>query len=200
MGYHEAHDPAVLRHYEGLVFSTARRVVAFTEEEFEDIQQVLRLKVFKALLAYDPSRAKRLARDAYVFMCVRDQAKDIAKRRRRGELLIEDIAPAQADGERLPSRDSFEQRYLSAGHDEIYGSIEDDDCLVPNTLTVLERTIVVRLYRDFKQSEIARELGLEKREMERAMRSIRQKLADWQPEAEQQLSLLPEPDAISRAA
>jgi hypothetical protein len=47
---------------------------------------------------------------------------------------------------------------------------------------------VLLLYRDYKQSESARHLGLEKHKMERAMRSIRQKLADWRPDTQADLN------------
>src|SRR3954470_7263330 len=78
----EAHDPNVLRLYEGLIFSTARRYSIFVEEDLEDIQQILRVKVFRALESYDGAKAPprtdgRSPRDAYVFQCVRNQAKDL---------------------------------------------------------------------------------------------------------------------------
>lgn len=147
----------------------------------EDVQQVLRLKVWRALVAFDPARARGMNRDRYVFMCLRDQAKDLANKRKRRELYIEDLTDDYLGDERLSSRDRFDARYLSTTHDENFGAVEDDDLLIPNTLTAAEVEIVVLLYREYKQSEVARRLGLEKREMERAMRSIRQKLADWRP-------------------
>lgn len=187
MAYADAHDPHVLRHYEGLIFKTALMLHGHVEDDLEDIQQILRIKVFRALLAFNPTRAVRLSRDNYVFMCLRDQAKDLAKRRKRRELYIEDLAPAAAaaDSAGLLSRDWFDERYLSSSRDEVYSTVEDDDCLIPNTLSELEVEIVVLLYGDYRQTEIATRLGLGKRDMELAMRSIRQKLADWKPGADQ---------------
>lgn len=179
MGSYDAHDPEVLRHYEGLVFKTAQRLDPRVELDFEDIQQVLRIKVWRALLAFDPARKDR---DQYVFMCVRDQAKDLLKRRLRGELHIEDLTRAESENGEQDRRDQFDARYLSSSHEATYGAVEDDDVLVPSTLTQLERRVVVLLYRDYKQAEAARLLGLGKREIEKLMRSIRSKMADWAPD------------------
>jgi predicted DNA-binding protein (UPF0251 family) len=41
--------------------------------------------------------------------------------------------------------------------------------------------VLCLLYRDYRQSEVARELRIEKREVERAVRAIRTKFADWKP-------------------
>lgn len=211
MGLHEAHDRELLEHYEGLIFKTARLLVGVVEDEVEDIQQVLRIKVWRALLAYDPERSK-LPRDNYVFSCLMNQKKDLIKKRRLNILFIEDVAPAPAGGDegnfRRQSRDKFEDRYLSAGHDQVFGAVEDDDVLVPSTLTQLERKIVVLLYRDYRQQEIAAALDLPKKQLEKAMRSVRAKMADWRPTPEEPTAdELPEPtplparqDVRSRAA
>lgn len=181
MGIQEAHDPQILDHYEGLIFKTAQMYAPFVDEDIEDIQQILRIKVYKALLAYDPRAPRALERDRYVFSCMKNQAKDLLKRRKRQESFIEDLAPAADDGRRM-SRSKFEERTGQLlEHHEVYGLIEEDDVLVPNTLSDLERRIVCLLYSDYRQSEVARQLGLAKRDMERAMRSIRGKMADWSP-------------------
>lgn len=210
MGYAEAHNPQVLAHYEGLIFSTARMLKGHVEEEQEDVQQILRIKAFRALLSYNPGRMRgvdipcasvpacRCPRCRFVFMCVRDQAKDLAKRRRRGELHIEELVRT-SDSSGLESRDWFDDRYLSTTHEQVYGTVEDDGAMLPNTLSSEEREIVLMLYREHRQTEIARTLGLGKREMEKAMRSVREKLADWRPVAPARL--LPEPDApVAQAA
>jgi DNA-directed RNA polymerase specialized sigma24 family protein len=185
MAYAEANDPDVLRHYEGLVHRTAQLLAPYVEMEREDIEQVLRVKVWRALLSFDPARS-RTNRDRYVFMCVRDQAKDVAKRVRRNELHIADLVTedggtpgdAFAHGH---TPDRFDARYLSESHEEVYGVVEADEVVVPSTLTSLERQVVVLLYRDRTQAEAARELGIHKREMEKCVRSIRTKMADWNP-------------------
>lgn len=115
-------------------------------------------------------------------MCVRDQAKDVATKRRRSESYIEDLATPSENGNSNSSRrDIFEGRYLSEDHDEVYGEAEDEPPLIPNTLTERERHVLVLLYRQHKQTEIAVQLGLTKREVESVVRQIRTKLQDWRP-------------------
>lgn len=194
MGALEAHDPRVLRRYEGLIFTTARRYARFSDEPIEDIQQILRVKVYKAILTFDPAKVRSLVTaadakgrtplDKYVYQCVKNQAKDLLKKKPRNEAFIEDIAPPteQFETPSQSSRDWFEAATgMASTHDDVYGAIEDDDLVVPNTLTRLEKRIICLLYADYRQSEVARSLGLEKRDMERAMRSIRAKMEDWRP-------------------
>lgn len=176
--------------------ATARRYHPFVQDDFEDICQFLRIKVYRALLSYDARKARAIRedgrdpRDAYVFSCVKNGAKDLFKRGQRDEVFLEDLAPASSfdssDGRPgLKSRDRFEHEIgMTSTHEQVYGTVEDDDVLVPNTLSDLEKHVVVLLYRDYRQSEVARKLGLPKRDMERTMRSIRQKLADWRPNVE----------------
>lgn len=188
MGDLEAHDPKILRSYEGLIFATARRYSPYVEAELEDIQQDLRVAVFKALLSYDGTRTNALARDRYVFSCMKNRAKDLLKKRPRNESYIEDIAPGveeQAGIFTAATRDWFEAHVgMASTHEQVYGRVEDDDVLVPNTLTDLERRIVCLLYADYRQAEVARSLGIAKGDMERAMRSIRRKMSDWRPTGE----------------
>lgn len=189
MAQPEAQDPAVLQSYEGLIFATTERWRRFIDEDPEDIRQILRVKVYKALLAYKrgqrPHFSEVEARNRWVHQCVRNQVKDLMKRKPRPVESIEDVAPAELHAEDshsgVQSRDRFEFRHLSCGHDDVYGAIEAEAVLVPNTLTVLELQVIVLLYRDYRQSEIARELDLDRRAMDGAMRGIRQKMADWKP-------------------
>lgn len=189
MGYAESNDPKVLAHYEGLVITTAARLIRDgVELPVEDVQQLLRIKVWRALRIFRVERIRRAgesrekARDRYVFMAVTDQAKDLFNRKRRGELFIEDLVASRGPESGDALRDRFEEKHgLTSREDEVYGQVEDDGAPLPSTLTQLERRLVLLLYRDFKQSEAGRELGLEKYELEKAMRSIREKMADWSP-------------------
>lgn len=185
----------VLPHYEGLIFSTTRIVVeAGVEEEFEDLQQIFRMKLVKALRAYNPRRS-RLARDAFIFGAIANQKKDMLKRKRRNEGSVEELADAYSTEDRFAL-----EHGLVTSPDEIYAAIEDDDLMLPSTLSAIERQIVVRLYAGRMQIEAAAELGLTKGETERAMRSIRVKLADWRPSGEREhVPTPPLPRAPSRA-
>jgi DNA-directed RNA polymerase specialized sigma24 family protein len=205
MGRGEPHnDPRVLGSYEGLIFRTAQElrkplflrregkvsVLPPVQMEHEDIEQVLRIKLWRALRAFQPERmrkrgeTRREAEQRYVFMCLTDQGKDLRKRRRVTDLYIEDVAPADMDADTagVQSRDRFEQRYLSSSEEEVYGDVEDPGFTMPATLTQLELEVVVLLAGNWKQAEVARKLSIEKREMEKLMRSVRAKLADWKPD------------------
>lgn len=190
---------ADIRPYEGLIYATTRRYVHRIEAEFEDVQQVLRLKVALALVAYDPARARpekpdalgRTPRDKFVFNCVANQVKDLLKKRQHGELCIEDLVIAgdseHSDKRGFGSRDRFEEKHgLTSSHDQVYGEVEEDplDFMLPSTLSRREKRIARMLSGDYRQSEIAAKLRIDKREMERHMRSIRVKMADWKPSAE----------------
>lgn len=163
-----------LRHYEGLVLATAARCVAFSEEGFDDVAQVLRVKVWQAVRAWDHTKSTT-NRDKYVFMCVRDRAKDVVKKKKHNLLHIEDCRPDDSGGS-----SAFDAQYLCSSHDDNYGMIEDDDDLLAG-LDELERKIVAMLSSDYKQAQVARTLGLAKVDMDRAMRSIRDKLSGLRP-------------------
>jgi RNA polymerase sigma factor (sigma-70 family) len=184
----QASDPKLIRHYEGLVFKTASRYVGFVEEEFEDIQQILRMKVFRALLSYDPSKST-MTRDRYVFSCIVNQCKDLVKRKRRNVLFIEDIAPAAYDADKT-LRDQFESHYLSTDHESEFGHVEDDDFIVPSTLSAFEREIVVHLYLHFTNTEIAQRMERPKREVDKAVKAVKEKLADWKPSPEEPATIV----------
>jgi len=176
-----AADPDLLAHYEGLVRKTAAMYEGIVEEDFDDICQLLRIKVWRALVAFDPTKARQ-TRDQYVFMCLRNRVKDLVKKVRRNELFIEDIAPtreAQGDG----SRDRFEARYLLEAEETVFDCVEKP--LIPSTLTHRERVVVAYLYLDYSQVEIAEATDLSSKEIATSVVEIRTKMADWHPSPRQ---------------
>lgn len=183
----DPNDPEQLLRYEGLIFKTAQRYVGFVDEDFEDIQQMLRLKAWQALRSYDPSRSS-MTQDAYVFSCIKNRCKDMVKRvnsesgkLRAAQLFIEDVAPADRNEGRRLLRDKFEDRYLSATHEQTYGDVEDEQVVLPSTLTRVERQVVALLYVGFKQPEAAGVLGIGRGDVERALGRVAEKMADWRP-------------------
>lgn len=173
--------------YSGLVFVHAMRM-SDVAEDVEEVVQFYRVKVWRALQAYDPPRHPRRpgedlaeAEARFVFMCLKNAEKDVLKRRRRNESYIEDMASTKRVGQDMSGRDRFEARYLSADHDEVYASVESEELVIPSTLTKIERSIVALLYVDYRLVEIQRQLGVTRAVMDRHMRAIRQKLADWKP-------------------
>lgn len=178
--------------YEGLVHSTAVRFSPYIEDDFDDVKQVLRIKVWRALLSYDATRDLRLAsQDRYVFGCVTNQVKDLIKKRKRSdfEMGIEDAVPT-IGSEEFSLLDSFELRVgLTTSHDQVYSIVEDEPVNLPSTLTGHEKRIVNLLLLDLQHIEVARALGMTKAEIARAIRTIRDKMADWKPTLEVRGSL-----------
>lgn len=169
--------------YEGLIHSTAGRYAPYLDEDFEDIQQILRLKVWQALRAFDPSRTK-LPVQNYVFACMRNRVKDLLKGQDRrnkarggSQLHIEDVAGDQA------AVHAFEARYLAQSREETYSDVEDERMPLPATLTPLEVSVVQLLLLDFNQTEIAGHLKVSRQRVRAAHQEIQTKMADWRPEA-----------------
>lgn len=173
--------------YEGLIFATAVRYVDRVEPDLEDLQQLLRIKVWKSLEKYDPSLC-RTSRNSWVFGAIRNECKDWMRYKRpRGNTSIEALGE-----EETWRRDAFEGEYLSADHDTAYFDAEDEPPLIPSTLNDLELQVLCLLYRAYRQTEIARYLRVEKREVEKAVRGLRTKMADWSPDVTDRLCRLPD--------
>ena len=161
-----AYAPTEILHYEGLIRKTAAMCAPRVQEEYEDIVSIFRIKVWRALGTFDPSRSTMTVQ-AYVFSCVKNQEKDLLKRKRRQEVLMADSA-AELAGQ-------------VTSEDDVYAEVERELPVIPSTLTGLERQVIVRLYLDETQRDIAVGFGMTRSEMERVVRSIRTKMADWKP-------------------
>lgn len=169
-------DPAS---YEGLVFSTAARYAPILDDDLEDIQQILRVKVWKSLNAFDSARTK-LGVESWVFSCLKNQVKDLLKSQTRRnaarqgrQLYTEEVASD------LTAK--FEARYLSLSADEIYGCVEDEEVTLPATLTDSERAYVYLLLMDFSPAEIAVTLAVTRNRVRHLRESVQLKMADWRP-------------------
>lgn len=199
MDHAEAANPTLLAHYEGLVMKTSARYVGKTLHDFDDLCQIFRVKIWKALLAWDPRNPKVLERmrkegkteeelrDLYVFMCVRNQGKDLVKRRKpeRDPLFIEDFAhqserSVNGNGRESNMRDVFDARYLALAEEEVFGHM-DGDVLLPGDLTPDERRVLVCMYLDYTQPETALRLGLPSKKVSAAVRSIKTKMKELAP-------------------
>lgn len=174
-----ASDSNVIRRYEGVVRTTASMTVERCEEEFDDICQQYRYKVWKALLSFDPSKVTnnkpdpmgRTPLDKYVFACIKNQQKDLEKRPKNGHR----VSYIEDQGE------SFEKDSLSVSDDAMFTAIEEVAPLIPSTLNARERKIVTLLYLDFDNGEIGEQLGISRKSVATIIRGIRLKLADWAP-------------------
>ena len=65
----------------------------------------------------------------------------------------------------------------TVGADVVYVDVERELPEPPSTLSALEREIIVRLYRDLTQRQVAVTLCMSRTEMQCSMRSIREKLS-----------------------
>jgi RNA polymerase sigma factor (sigma-70 family) len=187
-------DSSLITHYEGLVLRTAALYVERCEEDFEDIAQLFRIKVWKALESYDRRKVKakldtRTAeehRDAYVYACIKNQGKDLEKRVKRNLACLDELA------ERQPVKLGI------AREDEVYGVLRELPRL-PSTLTAQERQVVTLLYLDFDNGEIAACMNVQRQTIVRQVRRIREKMADWKPTTTVSLPVPALPPALAAA-
>lgn len=183
--------PTELDFYEGLVRKTAGMYARIVEDDYEDICQILRLKAWRALNTYDPARSK-LPIERYVFSCLRNQVKDLLKKKRREELFINDMGHADAtadsfykgsfaNGAEGETHHHFEARYLSIDEEAGLSGLLDDLPTIPSTLSPKEKDVLALVYYGYSHTEIAVRLEISKREIATAMRAIKLKMADWKP-------------------
>jgi DNA-directed RNA polymerase specialized sigma24 family protein len=192
-----AEDPKLLAHYEGLVRKTAARVEPIVEEDYEDICQFLRVKVWKALQAFTSKRVKPTQnmtliekRDRFVFACLTNAVKDVLKKKRHHLLFIEDITkettwngtPNESFGSSPGAAHKFEAQYFSE-EDAFALLFEEDAPLIPSTLDAIERRVALLLYLDFKPTEIATQIKRPRKDVATIVESIQGKMADWRPTA-----------------
>jgi DNA-directed RNA polymerase specialized sigma24 family protein len=172
---------ADLEQFEGLIFKTTVRIKPYLEDDFDDVRQALRIKVWKAYESYDPARSK-LPLQRYVFGCLVNFTKDLKKRRHRGLLYLSDFMQNDTGSER-PVTGSFEATYLSVSEEEAFLHIEDEVPMLPNTLTSLEKRVIGFLMLDYSATEISRTLGIGPTRLRSIRNDIERKMMDWRPTA-----------------
>lgn len=180
----QASIEATLAQFEGLVLETARQIVSSgVELEFEDIAQLLRIKVWRAVVAYDSAHERRLPLRNFVFGCLYNMRKDILKRPRRYNASVEAARarPAGITEGGAGWADVFDGRYLSIDAEVVYAEVECEEIVLPCTLTAIERRVIALRMAGRLLIEIDAELGLSRSQREAVMVSVRAKLADWAP-------------------
>lgn len=192
----QAADPNLLAHFEGLVHATSRKLKLNSNEKWkpvkrydvEELQQILRVKVWKALLAFEPQRYPRQRRlkamESYVYGCIANEVKDLLKRDREPLPLIEDIALAESPmSDPESASDRFEFRYMGT-EDDAFDEVERDSApLVPNTLSLDERSVLALKYLGYTGPEMAERLGMTRSQVAAAIKDIREKMEDWRPKS-----------------
>jgi len=184
---------AEVRQYEGLVISTARLVVASgVELDIEDVRQMLRIRVWRALAAYDSSK-DRVGIKRWVFGAIVNAKVDLLRRPRRHERSLDQFRDSNdqtLSGDNHVDR--FDARYLNASEDQVYGHV-GDDLELPSWLNTTERRIVKLLMHGMSSFELDEELGLRHDVTLAYLRTIRVKLADWRPTPTGRSAPLPTP-------
>jgi len=159
-----------IRYYEGLIRTTSRMYASGVGVELEDLEQVLRFRVWRALEAYDPERS-RASRRSFVYTCVRNQIKDLVKARVRkratgySETYMEDSG-------------SKDERHLAVVPEERL----EDAVVLPTTITSEERQVLALVYVGYSLTEIGLLLGVTAKLAGSRMASVRSKMADWRPD------------------
>lgn len=180
----------LIEKYEGLVLKTAARYVDHCEEDFDDICQLFRMKVWMALEGYDGTKIKsertdshgRTPCDRYVFACIVNQGKDLVKKMKRNWAYLEEMTL-----ERVAPEDQAHP-------------VQRDLPMLPSTLSANEHQVVTLLYLDFDNGEIARLMNVQRQTIVRQVRRIREKMADWKPSGSAPLVATDSTDRVPPAA
>ena len=163
----------------------------FVEEEFDEICQFLREKVWKGLEAFNPSRVRTTSKyspdeqlERFVNSCVQNGKKDVLKKKRRDWLYIADmLAEGPTSDVNFVGKlhDAFENRYLR--EDDTFTEFPPDPDLpiIPSILAPREREVALMLYLDYKIDEIAAELDTNRKGVNGMIDSIRGKMVEWAP-------------------
>lgn len=174
-------DKPKLDDFEGLVFTTARMFASMVKMEEEDLRQELRVKVWWAMERYDPSRT-RVGLKNFVYGCVANKIKDYKRNAaRRAAYGLEFSHIEDHTSGETPTLDSFTGHYMSVGHDNVYGRIDEGLLTLPATVTQTEAQIVVLLMFGMTNTEIMVRMALPRPGVETAIASVRVKMADWHP-------------------
>lgn len=146
--------------YEGLVISTTRYWRHKISEEMsdDDIKQELRIKIYKALLTFDPNRG--YPEHKHVFGAVRNMVKDLIKKKNQlaNQTLVSELV----------TRDGR----------TIFGIVLDEDKteLLQN-LSRMDQEISVMIIQGFTLREVAETIGVELNYVKHRISVIRNEIA-----------------------
>ncbi len=186
-----------IKDFDGLVRTTARMFASQVKREEHDLEQELRIRVWRAIETFDAFKVRGSPTDAlrrYVYSAVANKIKDFkrdaAREAHRRELYglsflhIEDTYTyVMADGGgRQPSpSERFDELYHHTEHDEVYGHADGEGFVLPSTVTERESQVLLLLMMELSKAEVVVRLGVGRVEVDRCVVALRLKLADWQP-------------------
>lgn len=170
-----------LAKYEGLVHRTTFMFAGRANMDEEDFAQELRLKVWWALERWDPARS-RLPEKRYVYSIMFNRVKDLIRYPRQHFFLFDDLAPDGRDAspDRPPARDRFDMKFLSTSASLVEEAL-DGQGLLPESLSSREKTVLVLLYLEYQQAEIAPLMGCGLTTVKLTVRALREKLSHLEP-------------------
>lgn len=184
------------RHYEGLVKGTVKRFGLPPGQEREDVEQVLRMKVLEALDRYDETQG--VPRRNFVFGCVANRMRDLWRKRVVSESSWEEIT---GTGDTGPTGALETQLGLEVAEEQVYGHVWEEEFVLPSTLTRMERLMAEGLMEGLRPGDIMAEHRMTRKQWMRGLRSLRIKMADWEPSTpddDDELRLLMEETPVGR--
>lgn len=185
--------------FEGLVLTTSRMFAAQLHRDEDDLAQELRVKVWRAVERFDPTRGLSIERHVFGALTnkikdyKRDAAREVQRREKHGVsfLHIEDMATKTVmthytwARSRDTTQELFDAHYHFVTDEEVYAEVEREPFEVPAGVTGEERQVLALLMADFTRAEIALLLGMSKFRVDTLARSLQQKFADWRPSRQQ---------------
>jgi len=178
-----------LADFEGLVFTTARIYAARVGMEPSDLEQELRVRVWRANETFDPAKVRSRdpvkignARKRYVFSAIANKVKDFkrdaARRAVHGVTFVHVAEEDQAYNSVGPE---IAARALEIPRDEVFGAVDAGLFTIPAGVTEPEVRVLLMLMMDFTRPEVAVRLAITVVEVDRRIMCLRGKLADWRP-------------------
>jgi len=168
-----------LERYEGLVHATMRRWRKYITPDLtdEDVKQELRIKVWRALVSFDPERG--YPEERHVFGAVYNRAKDLMNKRWRPEM----HSGLEENDKRdiLRHMGSWESSSSSVMPNLRYKQYDQRRTDALNGLPVKHQQVVVSLTAGFNAKETRAALDMKPAEYQRIMREVRVFMDEHRP-------------------
>ena len=158
----EVSTEALLRRYKAMVVKTSRSYFLIGAEP-EDLVQEGMIGLYKAILTYQPDKAKFIT---HAYVCVKSSILDAIKRANRGK--------NKALNEYEPLQDKAEHSRQA----DIFNAVEIDDLLdhAKQDLSVKERHIFELYVEGYNTKEMAERLQITPKAVENGIHRIKKKL------------------------
>jgi DNA-directed RNA polymerase specialized sigma24 family protein len=176
--------------FEGLVHATARMFAAQLHREEDDLEQELRVRVWRAVDSFDGKKSPRKDKEAlgrYVYSAIANKIKDYkrdaareARRRERYGVSFCHIEDTFTLGTEDPCQ-RFDELYNYVDREDVYGRVENGPFVLPAGVTELESHVLLLMMLDLNKPQIAIRLTVSRAEVEVCVVALREKFRDWKP-------------------